>query len=159
MSEISASPSKLPPEQEAIWTKCFHPSGTFVEFPIEDVETSIPARFQKMVEMYPDRLAVKMGERTVTYAELNQAANRIAWSIYDKRGAGIECAQYRRRNAISQNETPRVHDTGSVGDTSVAAATTQRKSRSRLVAASQCTTRSDCPAEEFCPSWNFQQKK
>ena len=31
---------KLPPEQQAIRDKCFHPSGTFVEFPIEDVETS-----------------------------------------------------------------------------------------------------------------------
>jgi hypothetical protein len=41
MSEISASPFKLPPEQEAIRAKCFHPSGTFVGFPIEDVETSI----------------------------------------------------------------------------------------------------------------------
>ena len=50
MSEISASLSKLPPEQEAIRAKCFHPSGTFVEFPIEDVETSIPARFEKIVQ-------------------------------------------------------------------------------------------------------------
>ena len=39
----------LPPEQEAIRARCFHPSGTFVEFPIEDVETSIPARFEKIV--------------------------------------------------------------------------------------------------------------
>src|SRR5688572_5337639 len=90
MSKVSRSLSKLPPEQEAIRAKCFHPTGTFVEFPIEDVETSIPARFQQIVGMYPDRLAVKMGERAVTYAELNQTANRIAWSIYDKRGAGIE---------------------------------------------------------------------
>ena len=26
----------LPLEQQAIRDKCFHPSGTFVEFPIED---------------------------------------------------------------------------------------------------------------------------
>ena len=32
-----------------MWDNCFHPSGTFVEFPIEDVETSIPARFEKIV--------------------------------------------------------------------------------------------------------------
>ena len=55
MSEISASLSKLPPEQEAIRAKCFHPSGTFVEFPIEDVETSIPTRFE-IVRLYPERL-------------------------------------------------------------------------------------------------------
>ena len=40
---------QLPPEQRAIRNKCFHPSGTFVQFPSEDVETSIPARFEKIV--------------------------------------------------------------------------------------------------------------
>jgi amino acid adenylation domain-containing protein len=90
MSQVNRRISKIPPEQEAIRAKCFHPSGTFVEFPKEDVEKSIPERFEKIVEMYPDRLAVKMGERALTYAELNQAANRIAWSIWHKRGAGVE---------------------------------------------------------------------
>ena len=50
---------KVPPEQQAIRDKCFHPSGTFIEFPIEDVETSIPARFEKIVQRYPQRIAVK----------------------------------------------------------------------------------------------------
>jgi hypothetical protein len=31
---------KLRPEQQAIRDRCFHPSGTFVDFPKEDVETS-----------------------------------------------------------------------------------------------------------------------
>ena len=44
MSEISASLSKLSPEQEAIRAKCFHPSGTFVEFPKEEIEQSIPGK-------------------------------------------------------------------------------------------------------------------
>ena len=86
MSEISASLRKLPPEQEAIRDKCFHPSGTFVEFPIEDVETSIPARFEKIVRMYPDRLAVKDKGRSLTYDELNKAANQLAHSILEERG-------------------------------------------------------------------------
>lgn len=77
---------KLPPEQEAIRAKCFHPSGTFVAFPIEDVETSIPARFEKIVRMYPDRIAAKMSGSALTYYELNQAANRIAHAIAAKRG-------------------------------------------------------------------------
>ena len=81
---------KLPPEQQAIRDKCFHPSGTFVEFPIEDVETSIPARFEKIVRMYPDRLAVKTVDRTLTYDELNRYANRIARGILQKRGPGSE---------------------------------------------------------------------
>ena len=49
--QMSASFTKLPAQQEAIRAKCFHPSGTFVEFPIEDVETSIPARFEKIVRL------------------------------------------------------------------------------------------------------------
>ncbi len=80
----------LPPEQQAIRDKCFHPSGTFVEFPMEEVETSIPARFEKIVRMYPDRLAVKNKDRSQTYNELNKAANQIACAILEKRGQGSE---------------------------------------------------------------------
>ena len=81
MSERGAN---LPPEQEAIRAKCFHPSGTFVEFPIEDVETSIPARFEKIVQMYPDRIAVKQNSKIVTYSELNRMANRLACSLINE---------------------------------------------------------------------------
>jgi amino acid adenylation domain-containing protein len=90
MSELSASLSKLPPEQEAIRAKCFHPSGTFVEFSKEDVETSIPARFEKIVLRHPDRLAVKVGKRALTYDDLNRAANRIARTILALTGQGSE---------------------------------------------------------------------
>ena len=39
--------------------------------------------------MYPNRLAVKMGE-SLTYDELNRYANRIAHAILEKRGLGSE---------------------------------------------------------------------
>ena len=81
---------QLPPEQQAIKDKCFHPSGTFVEFPMEDVETSIPARFEKIAGMYPERIAVKAGNRSLTYRALNQAANRVACAILAERGEGEE---------------------------------------------------------------------
>jgi len=68
----------LPPEQQAIRDKCLHPSGTFVEFPIEDVESSIPARFEKIVQRYPEHTAIKINDRVATYAELNGIANRLA---------------------------------------------------------------------------------
>jgi amino acid adenylation domain-containing protein len=77
-------------EQQAIRDKSFTPSGAFVEFPIEDIETSIPARFEKIVRMYPDRLAVKMGDRALTYDELNRYANRVARAILGLRGVGSE---------------------------------------------------------------------
>ena len=78
MSESSKRHLTLPPEQQAIRDRCFHPSGTFVEFPIEDVETSIPARFEKIVRMYPERIAVKDQESERTYFQLNQLANNLA---------------------------------------------------------------------------------
>ena len=77
---------RLPPEQETIRAKCFHPRGTFVEFPEEDVETSIPARFEKIVRAGPDRLAIKMPEDELTYDELNSAANRVAHKLIDLQG-------------------------------------------------------------------------
>jgi amino acid adenylation domain-containing protein len=77
---------KLPPEQEAIRDKCFHPSGTFVEFPIEDVETSIPARFEKIVSMYPERIAIQTTNQALTYDQTNRVANRVARAILDRRG-------------------------------------------------------------------------
>ena len=76
----------LPPEQDAIRAKCFHPSGTFVEFPQEDVETSIPERFEKIAARFPDRVAVKLRNRLLTYRELNEAANRLARDILTQRG-------------------------------------------------------------------------
>jgi amino acid adenylation domain-containing protein len=90
MSDAQKQSFQLPPEQQAIRDKCFHPTGMFVEFPIEDVETSIPARFEKIVLQHPDRLAVKVGKRALTYDDLNRAANRIARTILALTGQGSE---------------------------------------------------------------------
>jgi acyl-CoA synthetase (AMP-forming)/AMP-acid ligase II len=88
MSDSQRQSFQLPPEQQAIRDKCFHPSGTFVEFPMEDVETSVPERFEKIVRMYPDRIAVEMDDERLTYEALNQAANRLANVILDNSGEG-----------------------------------------------------------------------
>ena len=82
--------ANLPPEQQAIRAKCFHPSGTFVEFPIEDVETSIPERFEKIVRLYPDRIAVKTTKRALTYNELNKISIRIAQAVLARKGGKSE---------------------------------------------------------------------
>lgn len=73
-----------------IRAKCFHPSGTFVEFPEENIERSIPERFEKMAELYPERLAVKSRSGHFTYDLLNKAANRLARRILACRGRGQE---------------------------------------------------------------------
>jgi len=87
---MSNSIQQIPSEQQAMRAKCFHPSGTFVEFPMEDVETSIPERFEKIVRLYPDCLAIKDKDRSLTYDQLNRAANRIAHAIIERRDQGSE---------------------------------------------------------------------
>jgi len=90
MSDFSKSVTNLPPEQEAIRAKCFHPTGTFVEFRKEEIEQSIPERFAKIVRMYPDRFAVRTKSHALTYDELDQAANRVTREILARCGAGQE---------------------------------------------------------------------
>ena len=86
MSDSSKQQSTIPPEQQAIRDECFHPSGTFVEFPIEDIETSIPARFEKIAGMFPDRTAITTRFQSLTYDELNRLANRLAHELLAQRG-------------------------------------------------------------------------
>src|SRR6266545_6124232 len=82
--------TNLPAEQQAIWAKCFHPTGTFVEFAKEEVEQSIPDRFEKIVRMYPNHVAVKANGEEITYDALNRCANRLARAVIAQRGNGQE---------------------------------------------------------------------
>ncbi len=82
--------SILPPEQEAVRAKCLHPTGTFVEFAKEEIEQSIPERFEKIVRLYSDRLAVKDRHHSLTYEELNNAANRLTHAIIAQRRSDAE---------------------------------------------------------------------
>ncbi len=93
--------TNLPPEQQAIRDKCFHPSGTFVEFPMEDVETSIPARFEKIVRLYPQRVAIKDNKSVITYAQLNRMANQVAHGLLGVRGSNMEPVGLLLGNAVA----------------------------------------------------------
>ena len=90
MTEVPRHRTKLPPEQEALRAKCFHPSGTFIEFKYEEIEQSISQRFEQQVAKYPARLALKARDLSLTYAALNQAANQIAHAILGQRGSREE---------------------------------------------------------------------
>ena len=79
----------LPPEQESIRARCFHPSGQFVEFPEENLNSTISKLFEQTVRRYPGRLALKMGDCALTYDELNRQANRIARVILETCGDAI----------------------------------------------------------------------
>ena len=84
MSTLQSHSTGLPPAQQAIREKCYHPSGTFVEFKEEELEQCIADRFEQMVRMHPNRLAVKTTTLELTYSALNQAANRVAHSTLGK---------------------------------------------------------------------------
>jgi len=77
---------KLPPSQELIGGKCFHPTGTFVEFNKEEIEQSIPKRFEEQARKYSDRTAITTGNHVLTYDQLNQGANRLSVAILSQRG-------------------------------------------------------------------------
>jgi len=72
-NDMSKQGARLPPERQAIRAKCFHPSGTFEEFPKEEIEQSIPEWFEKIVRMYPDYLAVKMEHRALYLRRAKQS--------------------------------------------------------------------------------------
>ncbi len=78
--------------QNAIVAKCHHTSGAFVEFQKDEIERSITERFERIAALYAGRPAVKTKESTLTYSELNKAANRLARAILAKRGTGQEPA-------------------------------------------------------------------
>jgi amino acid adenylation domain-containing protein len=79
--------TNLPPEQQAIRAKCFHPSGVFVEFKKEEIELSFPERFEKIVRLYSNQIAIQTADQVVTYADLNTIANRLAQAILAARGS------------------------------------------------------------------------
>jgi acyl-coenzyme A synthetase/AMP-(fatty) acid ligase/acyl carrier protein len=90
MNDVPRHITDLPPEQRAIRAKCFHPSGDFVEFKKEEIEQSIPERFEKIVRVFPDHMAVKSKNQTLTYGQLNKAANQVANAVLARRREGQE---------------------------------------------------------------------
>jgi len=90
MGDPTKNRFELPPEQQAIRAKGVHPSGMLPDFPKDEVEGSIPERFEKIVRRFPERPAVKVGNQVVIYAAINDLANRIAHSILERRGSKSE---------------------------------------------------------------------
>jgi amino acid adenylation domain-containing protein len=66
------------------------PTNPFAECKREEIEMSIPERFEEQVAKYPERLAVKSKNYELTYATLNEAANHVAHAILAQRGPDAE---------------------------------------------------------------------
>ena len=79
----------VPQPYTALRSVC-SPTDTFVAFPKEEIEQSLAARFEQQVSRYPQRLALKTPQQTLTYTALNQTANRIAHAICARRGDEVE---------------------------------------------------------------------
>src|SRR4051812_11793533 len=90
MSEPLKHGLTLPPEHKQIGDKCPYPTTSTARLPSEEAETSVCGRFETIVRLHPDRLAVQSGAQALSYEDLNRAANRIARAIFEKRGSGSE---------------------------------------------------------------------
>ncbi|MBR8840738.1 MAG: amino acid adenylation domain-containing protein, partial [Stigonema ocellatum SAG 48.90 = DSM 106950] len=67
-----------------------HPSNPFITFDKQDIEQSIPVRFDQQVRKYPYNIAVHTKNYHWTYSELNQQANGVAQAIRKQCTSGEE---------------------------------------------------------------------
>ena len=74
------------------------PCNDFPEFRKEDIEQSIARRFEEQVRKYPDKVAVKMNSKMLTYDALNRQANRVSRVVLDN---------YDDRYRLNKNEKTR----------------------------------------------------
>ena len=73
-----------------MYSKRVGPTNDFFEFKREDIERSMPERFEDQVAKYGNRIAVVDKDHRLTYSELNKRANRIALAILEADGSGQE---------------------------------------------------------------------
>ncbi len=65
------------------------PSMKQYPFSKAEIERSIPERFERIVEQYPWRTAIRSERGSITYSELNSLANRVAQVIMAEIGASL----------------------------------------------------------------------
>jgi amino acid adenylation domain-containing protein len=65
-----------------------HPANPFVKFENQEIEQSIPTRFEQQVKKYPEKVAIKTKDRAWTYRALNLLANHVARAILTRYGNG-----------------------------------------------------------------------
>ncbi len=52
-------------------------------FSLEEVDPSLPSRFQHQADLYPSRLAVKSGNQTFSYSDLARFSNNLAGQLLE----------------------------------------------------------------------------
>ena len=79
------------------------PTNPFSEFNKEDLERSVPERFETIASQYPDDPAVTSKNYRLTYDELNRAANRVARAILNSR-----CEEEKPVALLLKHDTPMI---------------------------------------------------
>ena len=77
-------------KQLEIHQKCRHPDGNWIPFDWQHPNQTIPERITRLAEQDPERTAVIDHSRSLTFYELNAAANAVATSILEQQGSGQE---------------------------------------------------------------------
>jgi len=77
----------------------------YIHFDKDDIEQSVPDRFEKQVELFPDNLALKHGTLELTYHELNCTANQLASLISEKLKKGNNPIAFLLGHGFSQITT------------------------------------------------------
>jgi amino acid adenylation domain-containing protein len=78
------------PQRLSIRSHQVYPTNPFVEFKQEEIEQSIPARFEQQVKQHPQNVALKTRNHEWTYETLNRLANQVAQAILKRCGRGEE---------------------------------------------------------------------
>ena len=78
MSTNTDNWATLPPEQQCIRDKCYYPTDTFIPFPRDAIEQSIPERFEKMVCRYPKRYWERLNNQRWPYGAFSYRNLHVA---------------------------------------------------------------------------------
>ena len=70
------------------------PKTPVLPFTRDEIEGTIPSRFERVVESFPEHLALTGQGRRWTYRELNRQVNRIAHAIRKRTRPGAGCVAY-----------------------------------------------------------------
>jgi amino acid adenylation domain-containing protein len=78
------------PAHETVPRLTIRPGEGFVPFRNEEIEQSIPQRFEQQVRADGQRIAIKTDRETLTFDAVNRRANRIARALLSRRGDDAE---------------------------------------------------------------------
>ncbi|MBD2136116.1 amino acid adenylation domain-containing protein [Anabaena sp. FACHB-1237] len=77
-------------KQRFVCNRLINPPENFIPFSKTEIEQSISQRFVQQVNKYPDAIAIKADQQTLTYEQLNHNANQLANYILQHRGNQLE---------------------------------------------------------------------